>query len=299
MEFVARVLLVGLVTGTIYGLIGLGVVLIFKSQRIVNFAQAEFATFGAFMLYVFVELLGWRGALYPVSAVLAVALTVLLAITVERVVIKPLRDSPAVTTFVATAGVALLIIGVTFVVAGANIVIVEPVLPGLEQRAAAEWGILALLSPQRLLVLACLVVTAVALAWFFAKTLLGKGILAMSVEPFAVRLAGISTERMSVLIWGVAGLLAGLAGVAFVPTLALFPGLFTSIALVPALTAVVIGGLTSLPGALVGGLALGFVAETASQLAPPGVPEPAIIASFAILLLTLLFRPQGLLAREA
>lgn len=292
-----RAVVVGLVTGTIYGLIGLGIVLIYKSQKIINFAQAEFATFGAFMLYVLTGVVD--GVPYPLAAILAVSATVVLAVLVERIVIRPLRSSPDVTVFVATAGVALLIIAVTLVVAGANIVIVAPAFEGLEARFAEIGGLVALLSPQRLIVFSILVVAAVVLGLFFSRTLLGKGILAMSAEPFAVRLAGMSTERMSILIWAIAGLVAGLAGVAFVPTSALTPGLFTSIALIPALTAVVIGGLTSLPGAFVGGLAIGFVAEIAAVFAPPQVPGPEIIASFVILLLTLLFRPQGLLAKEA
>lgn len=294
-EGLVRAFMVGLVTGTIYGLIGLGIVLIFKSQRVVNFAQAEFATFGAFMLFVFAERVR---LFYPLAMLLAVAATVGLAVAVERIVIRPLRTSPPVTVFVATAGVALLIIGVTFVVAGANIVVVAPLFPAAEE-AFADLGLLALLSPQRLLVLGVLAACAAALALFFSRSLAGKAILAMSAEPFAVRLAGISTDRMSMLVWGIAGLVAGLAGVVFVPTSVLFPGLFTSIALIPALTAVVIGGLTSLPGAFVGGLAVGFVSEVAAVFAPPTVPGPEIIASFTILLLTLLVRPQGLLAREA
>lgn len=289
-----RVLLVGLVNGTLYGVIGLGIVLIFKSQRIVNFAQAEFATFGAFILYVLTSL---AGLTYLLAAPIAVTATVALAIVVERVVIRPLRGSPDVTVFVATAGVALLIIGLTFVVAGANIVIVEPLLPAVEEEFRGR-GLIGLVSPQRLLVLAVLVTASAGLTVFF-RTLLGRGVLAMSDEPFAVRLAGISPERMSILIWGIAGLLAGLAGVAYIPTSRLIPGVFTSDALIPALTAVVIGGLTSLPGALVGGLAIGFVAELAAVYAPPGLPGPAIVASFVILLLTLLLRPRGLLVKEA
>lgn len=296
LESILTAVMVGLVTGTIYGLIGLGIVLIFKSQRVINFAQAEFATFGAFMLYVFRVLLELP---YALSAFLAVSATVLVSILVERLVIRPLRGSPDVTIFVATAGVALLIIGVTFIVAGANIVIVPPVFPGLEKSFGEAGRLVGLVSPQRLMVLSVLVVMAGTLALFFSRTMLGKGILAMSAEPFAVRLAGISTERMSILIWGIAGLVAGLAGVAFVPTSALTPGLFTSIALIPALTAVVIGGLTSLPGAFVGGLAIGFISELAALFTPAYVPGPEIIASFVILLLTLLFRPKGLLAREA
>jgi branched-chain amino acid transport system permease protein len=296
LESILTAVMVGLVTGTIYGLIGLGIVLIFKSQRVINFAQAEFATFGAFMLYVFKVQMEWP---YALAALLAVLATVLLAVVVERLVIRPLRGSPDVTVFVATAGVALLIIGVTFIVAGANIVIVPPVLPELERSFAEAGRLMGLVSPQRLMVLGVLVVSAAGLALFFSRTILGKGILAMSVEPFAVRLAGISTERMSILIWAIAGLLAGLAGVAFVPTSALTPALFTGIALIPALTAVVIGGLTSLPGAFVGGLAIGFISELAAIFTPSYVPGPEIIASFVILLLTLLLRPKGLLAREA
>jgi branched-chain amino acid transport system permease protein len=295
-ENIITAVMVGLVTGTIYGLIGLGIVLIFKSQKVINFAQAEFATFGAFMLFVFRVQLGIP---YGIAAILAVSATVVLAIVVERLVIRPLRGSPDVTIFVATAGIALLIIGVTFIVAGANIVIVPPVFPGLEQSFAEAGRLVGLISPQRLMVLSVLVVSAAALALFFSRTTLGKGILAMSAEPFAVRLAGISTERMSILIWGIAGALAGLAGVAFVPTSALTPALFTGIALIPALTAVVIGGLTSLPGAFVGGLLIGFISELAAIFTPAQIPGPEIIASFVILLLTLLFRPNGLLAREA
>jgi ABC-type branched-subunit amino acid transport system permease subunit len=81
-----------------------------------------------------------------------------------------------------------------------------------------------LVSPQRLIVLSLVLVSAASLALFFSRTTLGKGILAMSAEPFAVRLAGISTEKMSMLIWGIAGRSPGLAGVAFVPTSALTPG---------------------------------------------------------------------------
>jgi branched-chain amino acid transport system permease protein len=178
-------------------------------------------------------------------------------------------------------------------------VIVPPVFPGLEQTFGEAGRLVGLVSPQRLMVLSLLVLCAGALALFFSRTTLGKGILAMSAEPFAVRLAGISTERMSVMIWGIAGLVAGLAGVAFVPTSALTPALFTGIALIPALTAVVIGGLTSLPGAFLGGLIIGFISELAAAFTPAQVPGPEIIASFVVLLLTLLFRPQDLLAREA
>lgn len=293
-ENVLRAVMVGLVNGTIYGLLGLGIVLIYKTQRVINFAQAEIATFGAFMLLLFHTGVGLP---YPVAVVAAVAAAVLLALLIERVVIQPLRDAPDVTVFVATAGVALLLIALTLVVAGANPFNIAAAFGPLEQELLRR-PLLGLVSPQRVIVLLTLVLAAVLLALFF-RTTLGKGLLAMSVEPFAVRLAGMSTSRMSLLVWGLSGLLAGLAGVTYAPTVAGFtPGYFTSAALIPALTAVVIGGLTSLPGALVGGLVLGIAAEfavLAGSTYAPAVPGIDTIAAFVLLLLTLLFRPQGLL----
>lgn len=294
-ESVFRALMVGMVTGTIYGLIGLGIVLIYKAQRIINFAQAEVATFAAFMLYLFHARVG---APYVVAMLIAIVLAVLLSVGIERVVIRPLRDAPDVTVFVATAGVALFLIAMTFLIGGANILIVDPLFGEIETRIA-EQPLLGLLSPQRLMVLAVLIAFSLSLAWFFAKKPLGRAILAMSAEPFAVRLAGISADRMSTFVWGLTGLLAGVAGVVFIPTSALTPGYFTANALIPALTSIVVGGLTSLPGALVGGLLIGFLSELTAQFTPATVPSPNIIAAFVILLLTLLFRPKGLLAREA
>lgn len=294
-ESVFRALMVGMVTGTIYGLIGLGIVLIYKAQRVINFAQAEVATFAAFMLYLFHAKVG---APYVVAMLIAIVLAVLLSVGIERAVIRPLRNAPDVTVFVATAGVALFLIAMTFLIGGANILIVDPLFGETETRIA-EQPLLGLLSPQRLLVLALLIGFSLSLAWFFAKKPLGRAILAMSAEPFAVRLAGISADRMSMFVWGLTGLLAGAAGVAFIPTSALTPGYFTANALIPALTSIVVGGLTSLPGALVGGLLIGFLSELTAQFTPASVPSPNIIAAFVILLLTLLFRPKGLLAREA
>lgn len=294
-ESVLRALMIGLVTGTTYGLIGLGIVLIYKARKVINFAQAEIATFAAFMLYVFHSFVGLP---YVVAMLAAILAAVILSIGIERLVIRSLKDAPPVTIFVATAGIALAIISLALLIGDANIRIVDPLFGDLERRIG-DRPILGLFSPQRLLVLGVLVTSSLSLAWFFAKRPLGRAILAMSAEPFAVRLAGISTDRVSMFVWGMAGLLAGTAGVVFIPTSALYPGIFTSTSLIPALTAVVIGGLNSLPGALVGGIIVGFLSELAAQFAPSTIPGPNIIASFVVLLLTLMFRPQGLLAREA
>lgn len=287
-------ILIGIVNGAIYGFIGLGIVLIYKTQRVVNFAIGEFATLAAFMLFLFHSRLSLP---YGVAVLLALLVGVLAAVIVERAVIRPLRGARDVTVFVATAGVALFMVALTFLIGGANILIVQPIVSGdlWSGVTLADYQI----SPQQLIVIVLLLSVAAGLAAFF-RLPIGRALLALSQEPFAVRLAGISVSRLSLLVWVMAGLLAGLAGVAYAPTTTLVPGLFTSTALFPALTATVIGGLTSLPGAFAGGIAVGIAQALAAQYARGlGVPGPDTVIVFVILLVVLFFRPQGLLAKEA
>jgi branched-chain amino acid transport system permease protein len=299
-QFISAIL-IGIVTGSIYALIALGIVLIFKTQRVVNFAQAEFATMGAFAFYILhasgiqLPVLGLVKLPYAAAAIVSVMVVGLLALIVERVVIRPLRESRDVTVFVATAGVALLIISLTLFIGDANIRQVDPVIKG---NPGIQVGTLSILY-QQLMVIGVLVAVAVALTAFF-KLPIGRALLAVSREPFAVRLAGISTSRMSMMVWVMAGMIAGLAGVFFAPTTQVTPGMFTQLALFPALTGAVLGGLTSLPGAIFGGLVVGMVQSVASVYIPSDkIPGPDTAIVFVILLAVLFFRPEGLLAKEA
>ncbi|MDP9405763.1 MAG: branched-chain amino acid ABC transporter permease [Actinomycetota bacterium] len=292
MDQLIPAVLIGIVSGSIYGLIALGIVLVFKTQRVVNFAQAEFATVGAFGLYIFHIALGLP---YPLAAVLGVAASGVVAVLVERTVVRPLRGSRDVTVFVATAGVALFIVSLTLLVGDANIRQAQPLLPGDPGFVVAGLPI----SYQQIFVIAILLAVAGALTVFF-KLPVGRALLAVSREPFAVRLAGISTSRLSLLVWLLGGLIAGVAGVTFAPTTQITPGLFTQQALFPALTGAVLGGLTSLPGAFLGGIVVGIVQSCASIYATDlGVPGPDTAIVFVMLIAVLFFRPQGLLAKEA
>ncbi len=290
-QFISSIL-IGVITGSIYALLAVGLVLIFKTQRVVNFAQAELATMGAFGFYIFHNVLRLQ---YGWAALAAVLTSGVLALIIERVVIRPLRESRDVTVFVATAGVALLIVSLTLFIGDANIRQVQPI---IKDNPGIVVGTLPI-SYQQLMVIGVLAVVAALLTIFF-KLPLGRALLAVSREPFAVRLSGISTSRLSMLVWVLAGLIAGLAGVFFAPTTQLTPGLFTSVSLFPALTGAVLGGLTSLPGAVIGGLVVGIIQSVASVYATNlGVPGPDTAIVFIILLAVLFFRPEGLLAREA
>ncbi len=293
---VATPLVSGAINGAVYGLLGLGLVLLYKGNRIFNFAQGEFGTVAAFTCFAGVTGFGLLPTMsYPVAAVLGVTMAVLTALATERLVIRPLFRQPKITLVVASAGVALLLIAVEGFVFGAEPVALRPVLEG----AAFTSGSLRV-TKQGLVVVVALLVLAGATAAFFRYSRTGTAILAVSMEPTATSLVGISVNKISALTWGMAGLLAGVGGILFVGGAgALGPGALTGLALIPAFTAAVFGGITSLPGAFVGGIVIGMVQALAQRNIPESaVPAASQVAVFGVLLLVLLVRPAGLLGKE-
>ena len=284
----SQALVLGLIAGASYGLLGLGLVLVYKSSGVFNFAQGEFGTVAVFALYLATT----QGIPYVFSALIALVVAGLLGLATERAVIRPLAGAPRVTLLVATAGVALLCIGVEFWIGRPEPRQVAPALA--ETQRVSVFGIF--ISDQRLLIFAAIAVIAAALAYFFSRTNLGLAVLAASQEPTATNLVGISVARISTLVWVMAAVLGGVAGVLTAPLFGFAPAFLTSTALVPAFTAAVIGGFTSLPGAFLGGVIVGIVQSLASSLELfEDVPGPQTASLFVLLVIILLVRPQGLL----
>jgi branched-chain amino acid transport system permease protein len=285
-------LVIGLFQGAVYGLLAVGLVLVYKGARVFNFAQGEFGTVAAFVTFALFEQLGLP---YGVAVLGGLAAAVILGLLVERLVIRPLFHAPRVTVLVATVGVALLIVAVTVLVAKPEPRVLSPALVG---EPITLFGVALL--PQQFLVFAVLAALAGALAFFFSRTNLGLAVLATSQDPLATRIVGISVPRMSRFIWGFAALLGGIAGVLQAPINIFTPGFMTTTSLVPAFTAAVLGGMTSLPGAFVGGLLVGAAQNVGIfYLQGAGVPGASELTVFSLLLLVLLVRPQGLLGTEA
>jgi branched-chain amino acid transport system permease protein len=300
---------IGVSQGAVYGLVSLGLVLVYKGSRVFNFAQGEFGSAGAWIVFLLVE--QWRTGLpYWVAVIIGILGTILLGLFMERVIVRPLLNAPRITLLVATIAFSLLLIGLQLL-----LFLPEPkALPAfVTQLPGGGQGIEIFnfnIEPQRLLVMGVLAALAGILAYFFSKTDLGLAVLATSQDSFATRVVGIGVERMSRFIWGSAAFLGGIAGILFVPLAgALTPGVMTSGVLIPSFTGAVIGGMTSLPGAFVGGVVVGivqalsnwaaghyYVGEQLWQDIIPGGPE---VVLFAVLLLVLLIRPQGLLGQEA
>lgn len=303
----------GIANGAAYGLLGLGLVLLYKSNRIFNFAQGEFATIGAIVTYLFFTGTGFLPQMpgpdwlrFVLAALFGLVASVAIALLTERLVIRPMFNRAKVVLVVGTVGVALLLIGIEGLLPYpktqslptiSDVLHVQPFIGRID-------GVPVLY--QDLSKLIMLTALAVAAFLFFRYTATGTAILAVSQDSTAARVVGISVERISLISWGIAGLLGGVAGIllAVPPQGTVTPGAFTGTTLTVAFAAAVLGGMTSLPGAFVGGLSLGLI-EAFAQVDSGFVPGlksvhngQAELAVFAVLLIVLLVRPRGLLGQE-
>jgi len=290
-------IILGLIQGAVIGLVALGIVLVYKGSRVFNFAQAELGTVAAFFLYFLIDVVNVN---YFVALPLALIGIGIVGFLLERLIVRPLFDAPRVTMLVATAGVTLLFIALELIIGHTQTRILAKAADG------TAFTILTVsFTYQRMIVIAAVVGLAIASAWFFNKTDLGLAVLATSQEPVATELVGIGTRRISSFVWVSAAVLGGIAGVLQGPDTLLYPGMMTREFLLLGLTAAVLGGITSLSGAFIGGLLIGGLNGlgswaqgqfTASIGAIPAFPEVLV---FVVLLAVLSVRPQGLFGAEA
>ena len=294
---IAQPLVFGLANGAAFGLVAIGLVLIYKSSRVFNFAAGEFVTLGAFGTYVGNSVIKLP---YPLAMVVGVLFGTAAGLATERLVVRPLSDRPKVTVLVATAAVAIVLIPFELMIGKVKPFPARPAIHGVGVKILGVY-----VSPQQMLIMLALVLSAIGLAWFFGRTDLGLATLATSQEPTASRLVGIRLNRISLLTWGTAGFLGGLAGVLLPPVTSNFTaGFGTTSVLISAFTAAVLGGMTSIPGAFVGGIAVGVVQAMAQFNVNnlPGLhdlPGPNSVAILVVLIGVLLVRPTGILGKEA
>lgn len=290
LDELSRVLVLGVVNGAIYSLIAIGLVLVYKASGVFNFAQGEFGTvaiYGAYLAFSTLHLP------YGVGLVVGLAAAVAMGLLTERLIIRPLFDAPRVTLLVATAGIALLAIGVQFWRTANNplrffdAIVSTP--DSLDR--VSPFGVA--VSDQRLITLLVLAVAAVLLFLFF-RSPLGLAVLAASQEPIASELVGVSVRRISTITWGLAALLGGAAGLLYAGGAQFSPGLITAAVLIPGFTAAIVGGISSLPGAAAGGILVGVLQALGSLSTFESIKGASFVSVFVVLLAVLLVRPQGL-----
>jgi branched-subunit amino acid ABC-type transport system permease component len=282
----------GLVTGSILALAAIGVSLVYGILRIVNFAQGDYISYGAYAAVVVNITWGGSMVLATITAVVAIAA---LGVGLEFGLWRPMRRRGAglFTLFVTSLGLALVMRGVLYLTASPN-----PRVYRIDQYQVYDiHGVR--LSESQVIAIALSFTAIFAVATLFAKTRLGKQMRALSENPSLASVAGIDTDRIVVYTWALAGGLAGLAGVlqgliqsSFDPNMGLA-------LLLPVFAAVILGGIGSAYGALVGGLLLGIAMEvsTWSELAGGISPIWKPVVSFVVLLLVLIARPTGLFGR--
>ena len=286
-------LVFGLFEGATYGMLAVGLVLVYKGTRVFNFAQGEFGTIGAFLVY-------WMFSVHHMNYALAVLISLVavvgIGLVVERLVIRPLLDASRITMLVATVGLALLMISCEILIGKVETKFLAPAIAG-----KPFFLFSAAITPQQLLLVGVLAAVAVALILFF-RTDRGLAILGTSQDPTAARVVGISVPATSRIIWGSAAFLGGVAGILQAPIAGVFsPAFMTATpgaALIPAFTAAVIGGMDSLVGAFVGGELVGLAQGLGFHFLNAHVPGAQDLTVFMVLLVVLLARPQGLFGRE-
>jgi branched-chain amino acid transport system permease protein len=278
---IIQYLLSGLTVGSIYGLVGIGFTGVYNVTGIINFAQGDFAMFGAMIGIALYSM----GVPMPIAILLAVALTGLLASAMERWAIRPIAHN-LIGAVIVTIGLGVILQGISVAVWGTD----ARALPAFSgERPLHIFG--ATLAPQALWVLGTAAVLVLMLSLFFQYSYLGKAFMACALNRFAAGICGIDAKRMSNVAFVLSGLLGAIAGLVVSPIS--FIQYDTGIPLaIKGFTACIIGGLGNPVGAMLGGLMLGVLEALAAGYLSSGFKNAI---AFVLLLLVLLLRPTGLL----
>jgi branched-chain amino acid transport system permease protein len=298
--FYVEVLLGGLMAGVLYSLVALGFVLIFKASGVFNFAQGSMVLFAALSVARMAEAMPlWLAVL------LAVGIMVVLAFVIERLVLRPLVNQDPVVLLMATLGVTFFLNGFGQTVWGSDIyeinlgIAKEPV---MILQNVFQGGIL--INKDDVAAAAAAVVLVILLALFFQKTKTGRALRAVADDHLAAQSIGIPLNRIWVIVWSVAGVVALVAGVIWGAKL----GVQFSVSQVAlkALPVVILGGFTSIPGAILGGLIIGVGEKMAEVFLGPVMVKAFDLAgggienwfAYVLALLFLLVLPEGLFGEK-
>jgi branched-chain amino acid transport system permease protein len=304
MGFFLETLFGGLMAGMLYSLIALGFVLIFKASGVFNFAQGAMVLFAALAMARFSEwapkLIGFDNKIVANFIAFGLAMGVMVAVAwvIERLVLSKLVNQEGITLLMATLGITYFLDGFGQTLFGSDIYKIDvgmPKDPIFVFDKLIEGGVLIGLEDLYAALIAAVLVAALSL--FFQKTATGRALRAVADDHQAAQSIGIPLGRIWVIVWSVAGFVALVAGVIWGSKL----GVQFSLSLVAlkALPVVILGGLTSVPGAIIGGLIIG-VGEKLSEvyIGPMMGGGIEIWFAYVLALMFLLVRPQGLFGEK-
>ncbi len=282
-----QLLVSGLAQGCIYGLIALGFVLIYKATETVSFAQGDLMMLGAFIGLV---LMTWLGFPYWIAVPCAIAAMALFGMFVERIVVRPVLGQPAFSIVMLTIGLAYILRGLVTMV---PVIGTEThTLPVPYRDQTLQFGTVVLADEQLVVIGATALLCALLFA-MFRFTKLGIAMQAASQNQLAAYYMGIPVQRLNSLVWGLAAGVAAIAGLLLAPITFVHANMgYIGLKAFPA---AVVGGFSSLPGAIVGGAIIGVVESLAGFYLPEGFKD---IAPYIVVLLMLMVKPNGLFGEK-
>lgn len=288
MSYLLNILVNGVVVGALYALIALGFVLIYKASGVINLAQGELVLLGA---YIGVMLATELNVPFLLALLLSIGISALVGIGIERVVLRPFIGEPVISVIMVTMGLSFILRALIQFIWGTDL----RSFTGVFSDTPIHLGPV-VLSEVFLYGFVAALVLLVVLSLFFKYSLLGIAMRAAADDEQAALSMGISVKRVLAATWAVATMVAAVGGI-FLGSIAGVNPLLTSYGL-KVLPVAILGGLDSIPGAIVGGFIIGILENLAGGYLDPIWPGIKEVAPFAVLILILLIKPYGLFGKE-
>lgn len=276
----------GVTTGALYALVALGIVVVFKATAIVNFAHGELFMIGGFLAYTLHVMLGLP---YVPSLALAVGCTFLVGMATDRIAFRPLMKSNMVALVLATVGFSFVLKGIgRSIWGGKGDYLPFPPLVGFDPIVLPGDIVIV---PQQLVVLIGALAVMLVFAAFFRLTRIGRMMQATADNPKAATLVGIRTDRIYMMTFAVGAAVAAAAAALMAPLTLLYPDIGFSL-FIKGFAAAVLGGLASLPGAVIGGIGVGVIEALAGGYIHTSFLD---VSAFVVIMAVLVLKPTGLL----
>lgn len=281
----AQQLFNGLVIGSVYVLIALGLTVIFGILGVAHFAHGSVAMFGGYVTFYFIQRLGL--SFFP-AMLLAIPVGMLLGVLVERLAYRPVRDDPHINAFIIALGLTLVIEKTNLLLFGADqIVIPTP------YRTVHDFAGLAVVE-LRLYVLLTAVLLVTLMSVLINRTRMGKAVRAVAQNRPAAILMGVDVERVSSVVFAISSALGVAAGALVGALFAVAPGVGEAL-VIKGFAVLILGGLGSIPGAILGGLVLGVSETLAAGLISSAYKD---VIAFLVMIFVLLVKPEGLMGKR-
>jgi branched-chain amino acid transport system permease protein len=275
----------GLAIGSVYTLVALGLTVVFGILGIAHFAHGSLAMFGGYLTFVFSTSMGLS---FFTSIAIAMPIGAIMGMLIERLAYRPVRDAPHINAFIIALGLTMMLEGGNLLLFGADQVIIQTPY----QQVFDFGGIF--VAQLRMVVIITSVTLVTAVTLLLLKTKTGKSVRAVAQNRHAAVLMGVNVNFVSSVVFAISSALGVAAGALIGALLALAPGVGESFA-VKGFAVLILGGLGSLPGAILGGLVLGVSESLAAGFLSSAYKD---VISFLIMILVLLVMPQGLMGKK-